>query len=299
MAVIFENGFTPNNPTHARIGYKDVVDSISATSEASDSPASVALGWQTYERWRPGSSPATLTATFGETTIDYIGIGAHTLSQADSVTFEVKVSGAWEEVLPGVIEGMEAADNEAIMLLMEPRTATGVRVTASYSGTAPSVGKIAAGEALVMKRPFYSGYSPALLSRNTRKQPNVSEGGEWLGTSIIRQGRSTSVEWEHIPAKWYRLNFDPFVNHSRRYPFFFAWNPARFSDCVYAMSTDDISPSNMGIRDLMSVSMDVKGYSDGTQPKLSRFPENWETFYPDATFDPDIIDLATNLEWPA
>ena len=299
MAVLIENNVTLPNPTHARIGWRDVTNGVSASSAASDSPASSALTWQTYERWRPTSSPATLTATFDATPIDYIGIAAHTLSEADSVTFEVRVGGVWSEVLPGVIEGMEAADNEAIMLLVERREGcTGVRVSFSYSGEAPTVGKISAGLALTMFRPFYGGHSPAMLSRNTRKQPNVSEGGEWLGASIIRQGRSTSVAWDHIPAKWYRLYFDKFVHHARSHPFFFAWNPSRFPDCIYAMATDDVQPANMGIRDLMSVSMAIKGYSDGTQPRLSRFPENWEEFYPEATFDSGIIDIAVNQEWP-
>ena len=299
MAVLIENNVALPTPTHARIGWRDVITSLAASSAATDAPASSALSWQTYERWRPTASPATLTATFDAAPVEYIGIGAHTLSGADSVTFEVEVDGAWETVLPGVIAGMEAADNEAIMLLVQRRVATGVRVSFTYSGTAPTIGKIAAGRVLTMMRPFYAGHSPAMLSRNTRKQPSVSEGGEWLGASIIRQGRSTSVQWEHLPAKWYRLYFDKFVHHARRYPFFFAWNPSRFPDCVYAMATDDIQPANIGIRDLMSVSMGIKGYSDGSQPNLSRYPAIWEDIYPEAVAGSDIIDLATNREWPS
>jgi len=298
MAVLIENGVTLAQPTHARIGYRDVITATSATSSATGAPASSALTWQTYERWRPTSSPATLTATFPEEEIDYIGIGAHQLSRTDGVTFEVQVSGAWQEVVPGVIEGMEAADNEPVMLLMATRLATGVRIRFEYSGDAPSVGKIAAGKSLTMFRPFYSGHSPALLSRNSRTQPNVSEGGEWLGSSLIRQGRSTTMQWQHIPAMWYRLNFDPLAEHARTKPFFVAWNPARFPDCVYAMATGDVQPANMGIRDLMSVSLDIKGYSDGTKPKLSRFPDIWEEIYSEATFEASVIDVATNQEWP-
>jgi|SRR5690554_467117 len=300
MAVLIENNVTLTNPTHARIGWRDVITGVSASSSDTDAPASSALSWQTYERWRPTVSPATLTATFDAQPIDYIGIAAHTLSEADSVTLEVQAGGTWSEVLPGVIEGMEAADNEAIMLLMERREGcTGVRVSFAYSGDAPTIGKISAGLALTMYRPFYGGHSPAMLSRNTRKQPNVSEGGEWLGASIIRQGRSTSVAWGHIPANWYRLYFDKFVHHARSYPFFFAWNPERFPDCVYAMATDDVKPFNMGIGDLMSVSMSIKGYSDGSQPNLSRYPATWEDIYPEAVAGSDIIDIATNREWPS
>ncbi len=298
MPVIFENNVTLPDPTHARIGYRDVITSLSASSAAKGSPASSAKTWQTYERWRPTASPATLTATFDGALVDYIGIGAHTLTLADSVTFEVQVDGAWETVIPGVIDGMESADNEALMLLIEPRELTGVRVSFSYSGSAPTIGKIAAGQVLTMARPFYSGHSPAMLSRNTRKQPNVSEGGEWLGASVIRQGRSASASWEHLKAPWYRLYFDPFVRHARRNPFFFAWNPERFPDCVYAFAEGDISPSNMGIKNFMAVSMSFKGYSDGTQPRLSRYPATWEEYFPEATLSSSIIDETANEEWP-
>jgi hypothetical protein len=64
------------------------------------------------------------------------------------------------------------------------------------------------------------------------------------------------------------------------------------------MATDDVQPANMGIRDLMSVSLDIKGYSDGTQPRLSRFPDIWEEFYYEATLVPELIDIAANQRWP-
>lgn len=297
MAVLIEDSYSPQYPlNHARIGYEDVTDIYSATSGGAS--ADLAKTWQTYERWTPDASPATLTATFSETTIDYIGIGAHTLGVTDSLVFEVQVSGSWVTIDPGVVEGMEAPDNEAIMLLMGSRSATGVRVTVTYSGEAPTIGKLSAGEALEMARPFYGGHSPIMLSRNTTRRPNVSERGEWLGTTLVRQGRQTGADWQHLKAAWYRQNFDPFVGHAQRFPFFFAWNPLQFPDCVYATLTNDVQPSNMGIRALMSVSINIRGYSDGTEPHLSIYPAEWLEFYPEATEDAEIIDVAINQEWP-
>lgn len=297
MAVLLENNYQPTVPlNHARIGYRDAVTTATATSGEGSAP--LAATWQTYERWIPETSPATLTSEFDATEISYIGIGAHTLGLTTSVVFEVLQGGTWAQIDPGVIEGMEAPDNEAVMLLIEPRTATGVRITVEYSGDAPTVGKLAAGSVLTMARPFYSGHSPIMLSRNTTRRPSVSETGEWLGTTLVRQGRQTSADWQHLEASWYRANFDPFVAHAQRYPFFFAWNPLKFPDCVYATLTGDVRPSNMGIRSLMSVSISLKGYSDGTEPNLSIYPAAWLEFYPSATDSPDIIDLAINQEWP-
>ena len=296
MAVMIENGYSLPTPRRARIGWRDVIESISATSAATHGPASAALSWQTYERWRPTASPATLTATFDEQTIEYVGIAAHTLRTADSVAIEVREGGAWSEIMPDLVSWPE--DNEAIMLLLEPREIDGVRLVVEYSGDAPTVGKVAAGKVMTMERPFYGGHSPGLLSRDTRRQPSVSEGGEWLGNTVIRQGRSTSMTWEHIPANWYRINVDPFIQHARGKPFFIAWNPLRFTDCLYAMLTADAAPSNMGIRDLMSFTLDIKGYSDGTQPWLSRFSRDVIDVYPDIGQNASIIDFAINDEWP-
>ena len=296
MAVMIENGYALPNPNHARIGWRDVISSASATSAAPDGAAVNALSWQTYERWRPASSPATLTLTFDAQMIEYIAAGAHTLGTADSVTLQVRQGSTWSTVTTDLISWPE--DNEAIMVLIQPRVINGVRWIVNYSNAAPSIGKVAAGKALTLRRPFYSGYSPAMLSRNTRRQPSVSEGGEWLGNTIIRQSRSATMSWQHIEANWYRINVDPFVQHARGKPFFAAWNPARFTDCIYGMLTGDVSPSNMGIRDLMEFSINVDAYSDGTQPWLSKFGRDWIDVYPDIDETASIIDLALNREWP-
>ena len=297
MAVMIENGYALPNPNHARIGWRDVISSASATSAAPDGAAVNALSWQTYERWRPTVSPATLTLTFDAQMVEYIAAGAHTLSTADTVELQVRSGATWSTVTTDLISWPE--DNEAIMVLIQPRVINGVRWIVNYSGAAPSIGKVAAGKALTLRRPFYSGYAPAMLSRNTRRQPSVSEGGEWLGNTIIRQSRSAQMAWQHIEANWYRINVDPFVQHARGNPFFVAWNPARFTDCIYAMMTGDVSPSNMGIRDLMEFSISVDAYSDGTQPWLSKFPPYWIDVYPDIDETASIIDYALNREWPA
>lgn len=296
MAVMIENGYALPDPTHARIGWQDVVASISATSSADLNPANSALTWQTYERWQPASSPATLTAAYPEQRIEYIGIAAHTLRIADSVTLEVQEGGAWSTVVTDLINWPD--DNEAIMVLIEPRNISGHRITIEYSAEAPTIGKTVAGPVLTMPRPFYAGHNPALLSRDTRRQPSISEGGEWLGNTIIRQSRSTSMSWQHIKANWYRIHIDPFIHHARGHPFFVAWNPARFVDCIYAYLTGDVSPSNMGIRDLMEFGISVKAYSDGTQPWLSKYSPEWIAVYPDIEQQANIIDIVATREWP-
>lgn len=267
------------------------------TYSATDGDAQAARSWQTYERWIAPAGQSALTVEFPAAVADYIGVAAHTLGQGVAVKFEVREAGEWLPVTLATLDEMVTPDNEALMVLLEPREVTGVRLLVNADQPA-SVGKIAVGKVLTMLRPFYSGHSPIMLSRQTDRKPSVSESGEWLGMTVTRQGRSGGAQWQHLPANWYRQNFDPFVAHAKRHPFFFAWNGLKFPDCVYAYLEGDVVPSNMGIRDLMSVSINMIAYSDGTEPYLSRWPQEWLDFYPESTEQPSIIDLAINQEWP-
>ena len=89
------------------------------------------------------------------------------------------------------------------------------------------------------------------------------EGGQWLGRSIIRKGVTTSYQWRHLKAAWYRQYFDPFVKSARTTPFFIAWRPETYpNEVAYAWAKSDIRPSNMGIRDFMEVTLSVEGLTD-------------------------------------
>jgi hypothetical protein len=116
------------------------------------------------------------------------------------------------------------------------------------------------GQALTMQRRIYQGHTPLTLSRDTELSNNVSEGGQYLGRSIIRKGASTSAQWTHLNASWYRANFDPFVKSARTNPFFIGWRPLQYPNELGFVWTDsDIAPQNTGPRDFMSVGVNFRG----------------------------------------
>lgn len=134
-----------------------------------------------------------------------------------------------------------------------------IRVTITGSG-ALVLGVVSAGVALQMQRPIYKGHEPGTLSRVTEYQSTESEGGQWLGRNVIRQGLKTAYNWRNLSAAWLRQYFDPFVDAARSSPFFIAWNPLEFPrEVVYAWTTGDVAPSNAGPRDLMSATVNVRG----------------------------------------
>ena len=55
-----------------------------------------------------------------------------------------------------------------------------------------------------------------------------------------------------------RANWPSFQKASEAEPFWIAWRPATFGDVGFAQLDEVPIPSNMGIRDLMQVSMSVR-----------------------------------------
>lgn len=257
------NGNIPPFPlTHARIGYNTIAteSNVTASSEAAGFPAEAAVNPFTYEGWKPAVLPATWSIDYGETTdVDYIGIAAHTF-HVDRCTLSIEYSidgSTWttlRELAPG--------DGAPIMLVFNPITARYWQFTVDGLA-APVIGVIFVGRALAMQRAIYGGHAPITLNRKTTIVPVKTEAGQFLGRSIVRQGNATTFEWKNLTAGWYRQYFDPFVKYARRFPFFIAWRPATFPNEVgYVWTTSDISPSNMGIKDYMQVSLSVEGLTD-------------------------------------
>ena len=248
--------------THARIGYDNFVPAATVTSMSAEAiwPADSVQRENTFERWQPTSGESRITFDNGTAKpADYIGIAAHTLgSSASTITVQYfDPSSGWI-----TIETVSPSDNSALMVIFAEVTARYFRVSVA-GPTAPQIGVIYLGVALAMQRAIYAGHTPITLGRRTVKRPTKSQDGQFLGSSTIRNGLQTGFAWKHLKAQWYRDNFDPFVKSARNKPFFIAWRPSKFpGEIGYCWSTNDITPSNMGVLDYMDVSMSVEGYAD-------------------------------------
>ena len=251
--------------THARIGYDSICTetNITASSAQAGFPATAAVSPLTYETWRPVSLPATWECDNGEPTeVDYIGIGAHNLADINAtITIEYSLDGVDYVLLQQFAPG----DNSPIMILFAEVNARYWRVTidAPDSNAEAKIGAIYIGIALAMQRRIYGGHSPVTLSRTATTIPTRSDGGQYLGRSVVRNGVQTNYEWENLTADWYREYFDPFAKAARTTAFFIAWYREKFpSDVGFGWTDDNISPNNQGVRDYMSVGFSFVGNSD-------------------------------------
>jgi len=242
--------------SHARIGYQNLMLTGTVSSDVSGGVQAL-KNPLTYDFFSPALVPFRVTLNIGSVKpVNYVGIAAHTIgTNGNLIIVETSLNNIdfVEQVqfLPN--------NNNQIMMLFEEVEAQYIRVR-FVGGTPPKISVMYIGKALEMQRKIYGGHTPITLSRETVVRPVKSERGQWLGRSIIRSGVSTSYSWKHLTADWYRENFDPFVENCRKYPFFISWKPLTFPDEVgYVWTSDDIAPTNMGIRDYMEVTMAVEG----------------------------------------
>jgi hypothetical protein len=253
--IYFDENFAPDVPlNHARIGINNLVTTAEADSALAGFPASAVTNPLTYEFWRPVGGSGVLTAEFDAGPVDYVGIAAHNL-QGGTVKVEVKVGGSWV-----VIDEVEPESNAPLMFLFDKVEAEGVQIT--VDGEDASIGVVYAGQAIAMQRRVWGGINPINFSRKTTIRPNVSENGQWLGRSIIREGSATTVSWRNLEYNWYREYFDPFVEQARITPYFFAMRPDKYPEISgYVWTNGDITPTISGVQNYLDVSVEMEGLS--------------------------------------
>lgn len=214
----------------------------------------------TWDFWKPTTTPAIIAFTFPEAIdADYCGIAAHTLTETGSAVELQYWDGAqWVslgDVQPGVDSG-----NKVVMFLFDQVSSAIWRLIITGGTAIPVLSVVNIGLSLKLERQLYGGHTPITLSKNTVMRPNKSEGGQYLGRSIIREGASTKISLDNLTAAWVRNDFEPFMESARTLPFFFAWRAADFpTELAYVWTNKDIVVTNTGKRDLMKTSFSVEG----------------------------------------
>jgi hypothetical protein len=254
--IYIQTGYNPTpDLNHARICYQNLAfgRTPTASTAATGFPAIAATFPTTFEYWTPTALPATWTLDLGTAqTIDHVGL------VGDMKGCTIAIESSPDNSTWTAQDTRSAITDRINLFLFAPVSARYWRLNISVQ--LPNIAVVNMGQALAMQRKIYQGHTPLTLSRETELSNNVSEGGQFLGRSIIRKGASTSTEWQHLTASWYRANFDPFVKSAREFPFFIAWRPLQYhNELGYVWTGGDVAPQNTGPRDFMSVGMTFRG----------------------------------------
>ena len=283
MSIVLDNNYYSDKTItrsfslkNSHIGFDDVVsDSVLSGSAAAGFPVSALNNKFTYDFYRSSSINFSIIVDAGIVkTVDYIGIAKHNLANQ-----RLKLSASSNGVDYVDVVEFIPTDNNALMIIFEAISARYFKLERlSYGGasmefnfysqsystvTDAAFAQIAVlniGRALEMQRMIFGGHNPAKLGREAEIRPNTSEGGAFLGRSIIRQGAQCEYSFSNLEGNWYRAYFDPFAAHALTKPFFIAWRPFGYAnECQFAWTDKPIKPANTGPNNWLSVSFNVIG----------------------------------------
>lgn len=250
---------TSNFPlNYARIGYDSTLVNGSASATSDDLGSSNLLTPSTYDKWRPIDN-ASATLTGGSQQCNYVGIAAHNLGTlGTNLKVEVADGGS-----PTTIYDQLVTSDKAFTIRFTASTYCCVTLTLSGATgpTTTEIGVVFLGLELEMMRPIYTGVKPSVLSADDKMTPQMTDGGQFVGKQIVRQGFETSADFQHLTYEWYESEFQPFVEHAKTRPYFWAWNLLEHpNDIIYGWTNQNISPTLMGIRNWLEVSFEIKGH---------------------------------------
>jgi len=268
-----QDGYTPAlGVNHPRIGYNSVIRNAlaEASTEVEGNEADAVLNSLTWDSWVPTTLPATLEFTLGQAaSVNYLGIAAHTLYE-DGCSFALDY---WDGLNWIEIQDETAAEDTApIILLFDTVTSDKFRITITGT-TPPAISVVYLGIVLEVAQRLYQGHSPVNLNEKTVIRPQKSEGGQFLGRSVIREGAQTTIAFSRLTASWVRSFYKPFQDSAIKYPFFFAWRGEDFpSETAYCWTDRNIGVTNSGPRDIMSSKFTVDALI-GQEPQVVDYYE--------------------------
>lgn len=237
---------------------------LSGTAVATDGQRENAVDGSTSSRWRPsGTGDATLIALIpADTPVSFIGFAAHSLHKAGATVQwhynAADTGGTWVEISDAV-----AAVDGAMAWRFMPITARRWRLTVASidAASVASVGVYFLGNETIMPTRIYQGFAPRIVPTNVELQSNVSEGGNLIGSSIVRTGSSLELPFSIIKPDFVRGELKPFMSHfNGGRGSFVAWRPEKYPTDVHFGWRDGqvVRPENSGPKDYMSLTLRMR-----------------------------------------
>jgi hypothetical protein len=244
----------------ARIGYENLLENgtVVASSENASFPVANAYDWRTSDFFKPAASGTiniTLTLSVADTA-DYFAFYAHDLySHGGTIKLQYHNGSTYVDCFAAVTP----TDNTPQMVTFTSQSATLWRVVITCT-TVFSIGVISFGAQLALERGMYLGWTPPQFGRATQLIDSSSDGGEFLGRSIIATGIRSQLQLNHASDAWMRTYGLPLIRRIEQKPFFFLPNVTTYpAECVFAYTDGDISPPTQSAYGFMSVSIPIRG----------------------------------------
>lgn len=200
--------------------------SVIASSEAVGFEADRAYDWLGHTWWKPAAAGThTLTLTLSSAkTANYFAVANHDLgAQNATVKLQYSLDGGSTWLDATASEGAAAIGTKVLLLVFPDISASKWRVQ-TVSGGTPSIGNVSFGRRVQLPHGVHVGFSPPNLNRENEIINATSEGGAFIGRSVIRKGSNIDLSLRALAPAWVRNTWEPFVDHAEMFPFFFGWD---------------------------------------------------------------------------
>lgn len=220
---VFGEPVTPTGATY--IGFKNELDGATVIGGTADTgfPITNAATWLPAEKWKlTDTSPQTVTWDMGQAvTINSYGFYHYSF-------LSVQVEYSTDNVVWDPFDaGVNPAATETIYKIGTAQTARYWRATFTFTTTV-TVGVWFLGDSTQFVRGPEVGFAPPTLARTPDILNNTSEGGIFIGRSMLRRNERVSVSYSFTEAAWIRSNWLTIVKEIELHPFFYGWRTDEF-----------------------------------------------------------------------
>lgn len=209
------------------------------TSETSGYEAANALTWLTSQQWLAANSATQyfqldLGAAVG---IDCFGLHKHNLGDVGgSLLVQYSTSslgGSFTTLFSITPGGVSSGGNRTLFRVASAQvTARYWQFVFSGHNGAPRAGQIFLGATTQLPGVDHPFLVPR-LNRETDMLNNVSEGGEFIGRSVLRRGYKSGFKLGKVQETWARQYWDPLAALMEVSPFYWSWDATRYPDDAY------------------------------------------------------------------
>lgn len=261
-----------NNPLVAYINDTDLPTySTDVGTLASGYAAANAGTYTTFDRWGAtpnGSGQAALQMTYASAqAITWIGMAVHNLGTLGATVrpqYSTNGGSTWSDTGAATVSPV---NDRPIAWQIASTSAADWRlfITGLSGGDTAVIGHAFAGQFKhTFGQRFYQGFTPAITANRVESIPDLSEGNELLGTSIVRRGSRITAAFEHLdPTDMRGVAVREFLAHyNDGKSFFFAWRPSKYDGDLHfgwrPGGVSAIQPTNAGPAALMALTFEMQ-----------------------------------------
>lgn len=202
---------------------------LAANVEDVGQPGSNAADWLTYSGgWQAtGAGDKTLTATLTiAENANSMGIYKHNLGTL-GLTAKLQYSSdgsTWNDLTGTEIS--PADDTAIFMVAAAPVSAQFWRIHIAGLASAETliIGQAYVGDSMQVFSPPESGFTPPNMGLANKYITSRSDGGDFLGRSLIRKGYESAFNIQNVAASWVRSDWMPFLLEAEKHPFYYSWD---------------------------------------------------------------------------